>query len=56
MKILHLIHGNPDVSTQRVIEQQAKEHQVKVVDLSKQDVSYEALVEEIFAHEKVISW
>ncbi len=32
------------------------EHQVKVVDLSRRDVSYEALVEEIFAHEKVISW
>lgn len=56
MKILHLIHGNPDTSTQRMIERHAMEHQVKVIDLSKQDVSYEALVEEIFAHEKVISW
>jgi hypothetical protein len=39
----------------KIIETQAKEHEVKVVELSKKK-SYESLVDEIFSNDKVVSW
>jgi hypothetical protein len=56
MKILHLLRDGPESSASRIIAVQAGEHQVKVIDLSKRELSYERLVEEIFAHDRVVSW
>lgn len=56
MKILHILNdGSTDLS-KKVIDVQSKEHNVKVINLSKKDVSYDAIIDEIFAHDKVISW
>jgi hypothetical protein len=39
-----------------IISVQAKDNELKIIDLSKKDVSYESVVDDIFANDKVISW
>ncbi len=56
MKILHLLNDGGDQLSGQVIEEHARQHQVLVVDLRGNDISYEHLVDEIFSHDKVISW
>ena len=54
MKVLHILNdGATDISTQ-VIDAQKNDNEVKVLELS--GVSHEDLVDEIFAHDRVISW
>jgi hypothetical protein len=56
MKILHILNDGRTPLSDAVISVQAKEHDVQVIDLSKKDISYDCIVEEIFASDKVISW
>ena len=56
MKILHLLRDGPEATASRIIAVHANEHQVKVIDLSAREISYEDLVDQIFAHDKVICW
>jgi hypothetical protein len=56
MKILHLLRDGPDRLSSEVVAAQAREHEVTVIDLSTRDVPYERVVDEIFGHQKVISW
>jgi uncharacterized membrane protein len=56
MKVLQLLRDGPEAAASRIIAVHAQEHQVTVIDLSARDISYEDLVDEIFAHDKVICW
>lgn len=56
MKALHILSDGPNRLADEIISVHAKEHDVKVVDLSKGNVSYDALVADIFAFDKVFSW
>ena len=56
MKILHILNDGASELTDRMIAVQSKNNELKVVDLRGKEVSYETLVDEIFAHERVISW
>jgi len=56
MKILHLLKDGPTKMSDQIISVQAKEHDVKVIDMSKKKVSYESIVDDIFAYDRVISW
>ena len=56
MKVLHLLRDGPEATASRIIAVHAKEHQVKVIDLGAHEITYEDLVNEIFAHDKVICW
>jgi len=56
MKILHILNDGPAQLSDQIISVQAKEHEVKVLDLSKKDVSYENIVDNIFSFDRVISW
>ena len=56
MKILHLLRDGPEPTASRIIAVHTEEHEVKVIDLGARDVAYEDLVDEIFAHDKVICW
>lgn len=38
------------------IDALAADHQVEVIDLGQKVVSYDALVDKIFANDRVISW
>jgi len=55
MKILHILNDGPTDLSTKMVEEQKKDHEVKVVELSKVE-SYESLVDDIFSHERVISW
>ncbi len=56
MKILHLLKDGPTALSDQIISVESKEHDVKVIDFSKGAVSYESLVDDIFAYDRVISW
>jgi len=56
MKILHILNDGQEELSSRIIEAHASSHEVKVIDLTQENISYAAIVEEIFACGKVISW
>ncbi len=56
MKILHILNDGPTELSQQIIDTQSKDHEVKVIELSKKEVSYEAIIDEIVSHDKVASW
>lgn len=56
MKILHILNDGPDELSSKIIGVQAKEHDVKVIDLSKKQMAYDAIIDEIFSSDKVVSW
>jgi hypothetical protein len=56
MKILHILNDGPTELSTKVIEVQSKDNEVKVVNLSKREMTYEAIIDEIFSSDRVISW
>jgi hypothetical protein len=56
MKILHILSDGPNKLADEIISVHSKEHEVKVVDFTKGAVSFDALVDDIFAYDKVLSW
>ncbi len=42
--------------TKNIIDAQSKDHEIKVVTLSKKGISYEAVIDDIFSYDKVVSW
>jgi len=56
MRILHILNDGPSKMSDDIINVQAKDHELKIIDLSKKGVSYESLVDDIFASDRVISW
>ncbi len=56
MKILHILNDGPFALADKIISLQKGEHTVKIVDLSKKEASYESIVDDIFAHDRVVSW
>jgi hypothetical protein len=56
VKILHILNDGPTELSTKIIGVQSKDHEVKVVDLSKKEMSYEAIIDAIVSSDKVISW
>ncbi|MDP2277641.1 MAG: hypothetical protein Q8K51_05400 [Nitrospirota bacterium] len=56
MKILHILNDGTSKLSDEIISAQSKDNEVKVIDLSKKAASYESIVDDIFSHDKVISW
>jgi hypothetical protein len=56
MKILHILNDGKSSLSDRIIEIQSGEHEVKTIDLSDGKVDYDALVDDIFSFDRVISW
>jgi hypothetical protein len=56
MKILHILNDGPTELSTRMTGAQSKDHEVKVIDLSKKEMSYEAIIDAIVSSDKVISW
>jgi hypothetical protein len=56
MKILEILRSEPDENTSKIIEVHKAEGDVKVVELYSGEPDYKALVADIFASDKVISW
>jgi len=56
MKILHIVNDGPTELSTKMVGVESKEHEVKVIDLSKREMSYEAIIDAIVSSDKVISW
>ena len=56
MKILYIIKSKQTDLIKKSIEQQSKKYKVKVIDIMKKDISFKDIIDEIFSHDKVISW
>lgn len=58
MKVLHILNDGPGDLPDRIIEAQSADDriEVEVIDLSRDDVSYDAVIDAIFSSDKVISW
>ena len=56
MKILHILNDGQTELSKTVIEAQSKDHEVKVIELYKKKVPYETIIDDIFSHDKTISW
>jgi hypothetical protein len=56
VKILHILKKAPDASTRKIIENHAAGHEVKTVELYEGGVSYDKLVADVFASDKVFCW
>jgi len=56
VKILYLLTDGAAVAPTQLIEMQALEHEVEIVDLTEPDVSYESVVKKIFDVDRVVSW
>lgn len=56
MKILHILSDGPNKLADEIISVHSREHEVKIVDFTKGAVSFDALVDDIFAYDRVLSW
>ncbi len=56
MKILHLLNDGPDGLSGEMIGAMADGNEATIIDLSKNAVSYDEIIEWIFRCDKVISW
>lgn len=55
-KLLFLLNDRPDASSGAWIEALSRNCEVEVIDLARKEVPYDALVDKIFACDKLISW
>jgi len=56
MEVLHILNDGPCEDADYIISLQSANHSIKIVDLSKDKVSYEELVDLIERYDKVYSW
>ena len=56
MKVLHILNDGPSDDAQFVIDLQSRSHDVSVIDLSRDEIDYEALVEQLEQCDRVFSW
>ncbi len=56
MRILHLINDSLTDQSKQIIDFQSESGDVKVIELSKKEVSYEEIIDDIFSCDRVISW
>jgi hypothetical protein len=56
MKVLNIVRSEPDEMIQKFVEAFSENNKDKVVALYKKDVDWEEVVDDIFAHDRVICW
>jgi hypothetical protein len=56
MKILHILRSEPDETIKKIAQNITNGDESKVAELYKSDFDWSSLVDDIFTHEKVISW
>lgn len=56
MKLLHILIDGPEDLPSRIVKAQSGAHEVEVIDLSQEGISYDAVVDAIFSCDKVVSW
>jgi len=56
VKLLFLLNDGPDAPARAWIQALSQSCEVEVIDLARKQVPYAALVDKIFACDKLISW
>jgi hypothetical protein len=56
MKVLHILNDGPTELSDEIIRVQSAEYEVRVIDLSKNEMSYGEIVDAIFSCDRVTSW
>jgi hypothetical protein len=56
MRILHILRSNPDETVEKLIDYLTEKDEATVQPLFQGDVDWSRLVDDIFAHDKVICW
>ena len=56
MRILNLIHSEPNKTVERLIEYFSGEDECAVEELYQEDIDWDRLVDDIFSYDKVICW
>ncbi len=56
MKVLHILRSEPDETVEKLSAAISKKNTATVVPLYQDNVDWQALVDDIFAHDKVICW
>lgn len=56
MRVLHILRSEPDDMVRRLIEGVSAGEKAREVPLYAGEVNYEALIEEIFEADRIISW
>jgi hypothetical protein len=56
MKILHILRSAPDETVEKLIHHLSEDAESTVKPLFQENVDWCRLVEDIFSHDKVISW
>ena len=56
MKLLHVIKSKPDNITEKLMQGLSEGHEVRPFELYQGEIDYDALIELVFEHDKVICW
>jgi len=56
MKILHILRTEPDQTVKDIVVSTTNGDQSKAAELYKGDIDWSRLVDDIFSHDKIISW
>jgi len=56
MKILHIFRTEPDETVKNIVKTTTNGDESKVLELYKGDIDWSHVVDDIFSHEKMISW
>jgi hypothetical protein len=56
MKTLHILKSEPDDNTNALMDMLSKGAETTVVKVYEESTDYEALIDQIFAHDSTICW
>ena len=56
MKILHILRSEPDETVQNIVKSTTNGDESKIMELYQENIDWSRLVDDIFSHDKVISW
>ena len=56
VKMLFLLNDGPDASSAAWIEALSRNCELEVINLARKEMTYDALVDKVFACDKLISW
>ncbi len=56
MRILHLLWDGHVKEADDLVRLQAAKHEVSIIDATRGDLSYEDIVDALFANDRVVTW
>ena len=56
LRILHILSDGPGGLSNRIIELQSVKNEISIIDLSRKTLSYDSIIDEIAACDRLVSW